>query len=34
LRAVLDGALTFFEEKPGVEPLVRVEGEGETEVAG
>ena len=34
LRAVVDGALTCFHEKPGGEPLVRVEVEGETEVAG
>ena len=34
LRAVVDGALSYFEEKPGGEPLVRVEVEGESEVAG
>ena len=34
LRAVVDGALTCFDEKPGGEPLVRVEVEGESEVAG
>ena len=34
LRAVLDGALTCFDEKPDGEPLVRVEVEGEREVAG
>jgi hypothetical protein len=34
LRAVVDGALSYFEEKPGGEPLVRVEVEGENEVAG
>ena len=34
LRAVVDGALTYFDEKPGGEPLVRVEVEGESEVAG
>jgi hypothetical protein len=34
LRAVVDGALTCFDEKPGREPLVRVEVEGESEVAG
>jgi len=33
LRAVVDGALTYFDEKPGGEPLVRVEVEGESEVA-
>jgi hypothetical protein len=33
LRALLDGALSFFEEKPGGEPLVRVEVEGESEDA-
>ena len=34
VRAVVDGALTYFDEKPGGEPLVRVEVEGESEVAG
>jgi hypothetical protein len=34
LRAVVDGALTYFDEKPGGKPLVRVEVEGESEVAG
>ena len=34
LRAVVDGVLTCFDEKPGGEPLVRVEVEGESEVAG
>ena len=34
LRAVVGGALTCFDEKPGGEPLVRVEVEGESEVAG
>jgi hypothetical protein len=34
LRAVLDGALTYFDEKPGGEPLVRVEVEVEGEAAG
>ena len=34
LRAVLDGALTYFDEKPGGKPLVRVEVAGESEVAG
>jgi hypothetical protein len=34
LRALVDGALTYFDEKPGEEPLVRVEVEGESEVAG
>ena len=34
LRAVVDGALTIFEEKPGGDTLVRVEVEGESEVAG
>ena len=34
LRAVVDGALTYFDEKLGGEPLVRVEVEGESEVAG
>jgi hypothetical protein len=33
LRAVADGALTCFDEKPGGEPLVRVEVEGESDVA-
>jgi demethylmenaquinone methyltransferase/2-methoxy-6-polyprenyl-1,4-benzoquinol methylase len=33
LRAVVDGALTSFHAKPGGEPLVRVEVEGESEVA-
>ena len=32
-RAVVDGALTYFDETPGGEPLVRVEVEGESEVA-
>jgi hypothetical protein len=32
LRAVVDGALTCFDEKPGGEPLVRVQVEGESEV--
>ena len=34
LRALVDGALTYFDEKPGGEPLVRVEVEGESDVAG
>ena len=34
LRAVVDGALTCFDEKPGRGPLVRVEVEGESQVAG
>jgi hypothetical protein len=34
LRAVVDGALTYLDAKPGGEPLVRVEVEGESEVAG
>jgi hypothetical protein len=34
LRAVVDGALTYFDEKPGGKPLVRVEVEGESEVPG
>ena len=34
LRAVVDGVLAYFDEKPRGEPLVRVEVEGETEVAG
>jgi hypothetical protein len=34
LRALVDRALTYFDEKPGGEPLVRVEVEGESEVAG
>jgi hypothetical protein len=34
LRAVVDGALTCFEEKPGGEPLVRVNVEGESEAPG
>ena len=34
LRDVVGGALTCFDEKPGGEPLVRVEVEGESEVAG
>jgi hypothetical protein len=34
LRTVVDGALTCFDEKSGGEPLVRVEVEGESEVAG
>jgi hypothetical protein len=29
LRAVVDGALTCFDEKPGGQPLVRVQVEGE-----
>ena len=33
LRAVVDGALTYFDEKPGGEPMVRVEVEGESDVA-
>jgi hypothetical protein len=33
LRAVVDGALTCFDEKPGGEPLVRVAVEGESDVA-
>jgi hypothetical protein len=33
-RAVVDGALTAFDAKPGGEPLVRVEVKGESEVAG
>ena len=32
LRAVVDGALTCFDEKPGGEPLVRVQVEGESKV--
>ena len=31
--AVVDGALTCLDEKPGGEPLVRVEVEGDSEVA-
>ena len=34
LRDVADGALTCFDEKPRGGPLVRVEVEGEREVAG
>jgi hypothetical protein len=34
LRAVVDGALTSFDAKPRREPLIRVEVEGESEVAG
>ena len=34
LRAVVDGALTSGDAKPGGEPLVRVEVEGESQVAG
>ena len=34
LRAVVDGARTSLDTKPGGEPLVRVEVEGESEVAG
>jgi hypothetical protein len=34
LRAAVDGALTYFAEKPGGEQLVRVEVEGESEVGG
>ena len=34
LRAVMDGALTSSDAKPGGEPLVRVEVEGESESAG
>lgn len=34
LRAVADGALSYFGEKPGGEPLVRVEVQGEDEAAG
>ena len=30
----MDGALTGLDEKPGGEPLVRVDVEGESEVAG
>ena len=33
LRAVLDGVLTCFDEKPRGEPLVRVEVEAESDVA-
>ena len=33
MRAVVDGALTYFDERPGGEPLVGVEVEGESEVA-
>jgi hypothetical protein len=33
-RAAVDGALTYFDERPGGEPLVRVEVEGESEQAG
>jgi hypothetical protein len=34
LRAVVDGTLTSFDAKTGGDPLVRVEVEGESEVAG
>jgi hypothetical protein len=34
LRAVVEGAMTCFDEKPGGEPLVRVEVEGDSEDAG
>jgi hypothetical protein len=34
MRAIVDGALTHLDEKPGGEPLVRVEVEAESEVAG
>ena len=34
LRAVLEGALTCFDEKPGGQPLVRVKVEGDSEVTG
>ena len=34
LRAVVEGALTYSDKKPGGEPLVRVEVEGESDVAG
>src|SRR5262249_29544754 len=34
LRALMDGAQSYFDEKSGGEPLVRVEVEGESEVAG
>jgi hypothetical protein len=34
LRALVDGALTYFHEKPGGEPLVRVQVEGESTTAG
>jgi hypothetical protein len=34
LRAVVGGALTCFDEKPGGEPMVRVEVEGKSDVAG
>jgi hypothetical protein len=34
LRAVVDGALTYSDKKPGGEPMIRVEVEGESEVAG
>ena len=34
LRAVVDGALTCFDQKPHRESLVRVEVEGDSEVAG
>jgi hypothetical protein len=30
----VDGAVTYFDEKPGGEPLVRVDVEGESDVAG
>jgi hypothetical protein len=33
LRAVVDGALSCFDDKPAGQPLVRVEVEGESEVA-
>jgi hypothetical protein len=34
LRAMVDGVLTCFDEKPGGELLVRVELDGESDVAG
>ena len=34
LRAVVDGALTYFDDRRGGEPLVRVEVDGEGEPAG
>ena len=33
LRAVVDGVLSCFDEKPGGEPMVRVEVEAESDVA-
>jgi hypothetical protein len=33
LRAVVDGALSYFDDKPTGQPLVRVEVEGESEDA-